>query len=404
MTALIIGLIAALGIGGGIAVANNSGGGGGGGTEISGPAVPGDDGGSGNEGENQGGDNTGGNQGGSDNPGSDNTGGNQGGNQGGSDNPGGDNTGGNQGSGNEGGDNPGGNNPGNPASKLNPDYNLISALTDNTQYKNIAWVNDCGPTEYTLIKDGLKTNYRSLKLGEDGESFVVDTGVLAVNDGAFVLDSDGKFMEEKQTLRFTAADKINETSRYDVYQKNTSPSVRLNGSPITHLHKLYLGGAKAGLSTADFGFRTEWRNGDSNTWYDLYQMFYLYDNDYLYTGSKTDAVSFAGSALMVAEDMDGPEEAQVLPGAFSMNLNMADATLSGKINMGDSKYNVDFSGILTEQNHLKFTGQDVAESSQGYLLQGKDELETVGNIVKYLDYATENRTAANYTFGAKEVK
>lgn len=384
MTALIIGLIAALGIGGGIAVANNSGGGGGGGTEISGPAVPGDDGGSGNEG----GDNQGGNQG-SGNEGGDNTGGNQGGNQGGSDNPGGDNT--------------GGNNPGNPASKLNPDYNLISALTDNTQYKNIAWDDD-GTSEYGLIKDGLKTNYRSLKLGEDGESFVVDTGVLAVNDGAFVLGSDGKFMEEKQTLRFTAADKINETSRYDVYQKNTSPSVWLNGSPITHLQKLYLGGAKAGLSTADFGFWTEWRNGNSNTWYDRYQMFYLYDNDYLYTGTKTDAVSFAGSALMVSEDMDGPEEAQVLSGAFSMNLNMADATLSGNINMGDSKYNVDFSGILTEQNHLKFTGQDVADYSQGYLLQGKDGLETVGNIVKYLDYSTENRTEANYTFGAKEVK
>lgn len=378
MTTVILILLAVVGIGGGVA-ASSGGSGGGGGAEISGPVVPGGDGDSGNQGGNQGGD-QGGNQGGD-------QGGNQGGDQGG----------------NQGGDQ-GGNDPQNPASKLNPDYNLISALVDNNQYKNITWGETGDPGEYGLIKDGQGSNYRSLKLGEDGESFVVDTGVLAVKDGDFVRDSNGNFMEEKQTLRFTAVDKIDETSRYDVYQKNTSPSTLLYGSPVTHLHKLYLGGAKAGLSTADFGFWTEWRNGDSISWYDCYKIFYLYDSDYLYAGTRQDSVSFAGNALMVAEDMDGPEEANVLSGAFNMDLDLAKAVLSGNINMGDSKYNVDFAGTLSDQNRLKFTGNDVHEYSHGYLLQGKDGLEAVGNIVKYLDHAEENRKEADYAFGAKEVK
>lgn len=374
MTALIIGLIAALGIGGGIAVANNSGGGGGGGggTEISGPAVPGDDGGSGNEG----GDNQGGNQG-SGNEGGDNTGGNQGGNQGGSDNPGGDNT--------------GGNNPGNPASKLNPDYNLISALTDNTQYKNIVSSKDLSPAEYHLINDGTGINYRKIYLGTDGESILVDTGVLREENGYFVPGSNG-YMEDKQTLRFTAEDKAEDGASYNLYQKDTSSS---NGS-VRHLHKLYLGGSKTELSTADFGFWIEWRNGAAQ--YNRYTEIYWYDKDYLYTGSRSDTVNFAGNALMVSEDMNSAEGRVVKPGSFAMTLDMAEAKLTGKIDMGISKYNVDFSGTLSDKNQLKFEGNNVVhEYSHGYLLQGKDGLETMGNI-----YTSEGTN--DYTFGAKEVK
>lgn len=373
MTAIIIGLIAALGIGGGIAVANNSGGGGGGGTEISGPAVPGDDGGSGSE---EGGDNQDGNQG-SGNEGGDNTGGNQGGNQGGSDNPGGDNT--------------GGNNPGNPASKLNPDYNLISALTDNTQYKNIVSSKDLASAKYLLINDGTGINYRKIYLGTDGESILVDTGVLREENGSFVPGSNG-YMEDKQTLRFTAADKAEDGASYNLYQKDTSSS---NGS-VRHLHKLYLGGSKTELSTADFGFWIEWRNGANQ--YNRYTEIYWYDKDYLYTGVRSDTVNFAGNALMVSEDMNSAEGRVVKPGSFAMTLNMADAKLTGKIDMGISKYNVDFSGTLSDKNQLKFEGNNVVHGySHGYLLQGKDGLETIGNI-----FTAEGTN--DYTFGAKEVK
>lgn len=246
-----------------------------------------------------------------------------------------------------------------------------------------------------MINDGTGRNFRNLRLGTDGESILVDTGVLREENGNFVSGSNG-YLDEKQTLRFTAADKTEDASRYNTYLKDTSSS---NGS-VTHWNKLYLGGGKTKLSTADFGFWLEWRTGGGVITYSRYAEMYWYDKDYLYTGTRQDAVSFAGNVLMVSEDEWGPEGRVVRDGSFAMRLDMAAATLSGNINMGVSKYNVGFSGTLTDQNQLKFTGEDVHELSHGYLLQGKEGLETMGEIIKEIP----NDKTIEYVFGGKEVK
>lgn len=294
----------------------------------------------------------------------------------------------------------------NPAAKLNPNYDLISVLADNKQYKNIVYVKESGPDDVRLVNDDqTPPHVRGLKLGNDGESFLIDTGVLVEEQGKFLIASNGKYKEELQQWRVTADDQKEETDRYRLYKKETRSTISLHDSPVWHLHKLYLGGAKVGLTTADFGIWIEYRDGDGLSWRDRYREVYLYDKFYLYTGSRVDTVNFAGSALMVSPEQE--EHAvpfEIESGSFNMTLNLANATLTGKMVMSNSKYDVDFSGTLSDHNKLKFTGEDVHEYSHGYLLQGKDGLETMGNIATYIDPTHADHHTNVYTFGAKEVK
>ena len=409
MTTLIIGLIAALGIGGGIAVASNSGGGGHNSPAISAPAVPGEDN-SDNpgSGDNPGGDNPGGDNPGGDNPGGDNPGGdNPGGDNPGGDNPGGDNPGGdNPGGDNPGGDNPGGDNPGEDNS-LNPNYSLISFLTDTAQYKQVRMASDNAPDEYSLINDGSTHTYRALEVGNDGKSFKVTTGAPRLKDGQFQQGGIASYrlLEDKMEFSMDASSKLNENDKFVRYQKQMPRYGYLNGQHITvqHDYNLYLGGSKAGLSVGDFGFSYEIIHYLHGT-YSQYTYRTIYDADHLYTGGRTDTnpISFAGNALMYAEDLNQGVaiDPVVHGGSFTMNLHLPTASGSGSINMGlDAKYDANFDVQLTNVNQLTFNGKDIVEG-KGYMLNGKDGLESVGSLHKDIG----NNQEVTYSYGAKEVK
>ena len=417
MTTLIIGLIAALGIGGGIAVASNSGGGGHNSPAISAPAVPGEDN-SDNpgSGDNPGGDNPGGDNPGGDNPGGDNPGGdNPGGDNPGGDNPGGDNPGGdNPGGDNPGGDNPGGDNPGGDTS-LHPNYDLISFLTDTAQYKQVRVNPDSSPSEHSLINDGSSTpTYRALEIGKDGKSFKVTTGSPRLKDGQ--LQPGGvasyRLLEDKIEFYMDASSKLNENDKFVHYQKQMPRNGSLNGQYFTvqHDYNLYLGGSKAGLFVGDFGFSYEIIHYLHGT-YRQHKNINMYDADHLYTGGRTDAnpINFAGNALMLAEDLNQIDFTQpqivitdpvMHGGSFTMNLHLPTASGSGSINMGlDAKYDANFDVQLTNVNQLTFSGKDRVEG-KGYMLNGKDGLEAIGSLFK----GSKNEKAVSYSFGAKEVK
>ncbi len=397
MTTLIIGLIAALGIGGGIAVASNSGGGGHNSPAISAPAVPGED-----NSDNPGGDNPGGDNPGGDNPGGDNPGG---------DNPGGDNPGGD----NPGGDNPGGDNPGSDDKPLNPNYSLISFLTDTAQYKQVRVNPDSSPSKHSLINDGSSTHtYRALEVGNDGKSFKVTTGAPRLKDGQFQQGGIASYrlLEDKMEFSMDASSELNENDKFVRYQKQMPRYGSLNGQYITvqHDYNLYLGGSKTGLSVGDFGFSYEIIHYLHGT-YSHYKNINMYDADHLYAGGRTDTnpISFAGNALMYAEDLNQIDFTQpqivitapvVHGGSFTMNLHLPTASGSGSINMGlDAKYDANFDVQLTNVNQLTFSGKDRVEG-KGYMLNGKDGLESVGSLFK--DLGSDQYTS--YSIGAKEVK
>ena len=137
----------------------------------------------------------------------------------------------------------------------------------------------------------------------------------------------------------------------------------------------------------------------------------MYDADHLYAGGRTDTnpISFAGNALMYAEDLNQIDFTQpqivitapvVHGGSFTMNLHLPTASGSGSINMGlDAKYDANFDVQLTNVNQLTFSGKDRVEG-KGYMLNGKDGLESVGSLFK--DLGSDQYTS--YSIGAKEVK
>ena len=408
MTTFIIALIAALGIGGGIAVASNSGGGGDSSPVISGPAIPGGE----EPGEQEPGDEEpDGQEPGGEEPGGQEPGGEEpGGQEPGGEEPGGQEPGGEEPGGQEpGGEEPGGQEPGGEDKPFAPNYSLISALVDIDQYKQVRFTPGDGPEEYVRINDGssVRTD-RDIKIGDDGKSFKVITGSPRLQNGQFELGgvANYRLLEDKVEFSMDASNKLSENEKFVQYQRLMPKSGYLNGQYITvnHEYNLYLGGSKEELSAADFGFSYELINHPHGT-FSRYNNINLYDADRLYTGGRTDdtPINFSGNALMWAEDMNqgGDPNPEVYGGSFEMSLDLPTASGSGSISMGmDAKYDANFSVQLNNVNQLTFSDGVMSEGSKGYMLNVKDGLEAVGAIQKELDV----NEIASYSFGAKEVK
>ncbi|WP_428066465.1 hypothetical protein [Candidatus Proelusimicrobium volucris] len=383
MTTFIIALIAALGIGGGIAVASNSGGGGDSSPVISGPAVPGEE----EPGEQE--------------PGGEEPGGQE---------PGGEEPGGQEPGGEEpGGQEPGGEEPGGQDKPLSPNYSLISALVDIDQYKQVRFTPSDGPEEYVRINDGssVRTD-RDIKIGDDGQSFKVITGSPRLQNGQFELGGVASYrlLEDKVEFSMNTSNKLSENEKFVRYQRLMPKSGYLNGiyTTVEHDYNLYLGGSKEELSAADFGFSYEVIRHPYGT-FSRYKNINLYDADRLYTGERMDdtPINFSGNALMWAEDLNhgGNPNPEVYGGSFKMSLYLPTATGNGSISMGmDSKYDANFNVQVNDINQLTFSDGVISEASKGYILNGKDGLEAVGLIQKELN----SNEAASYSFGAKEVK
>lgn len=357
MTALIIGLIAALGIGGGIAVASNSGGGGHSTPAVSGPAVPGED--------------------------------------------------------------------ENPAANLNPNYDLISFLTDEDQYTITTG------TESTLMladkaastKNSIMYKAARAKSPKSSDSYYnvnhtiygnpVDdlaenghiVGEELENGGYWALNLKagtgslhlGTVDENKANFKNTVSlnalkNKENQSSHYNTYIYRFEDDSETNA----HYQKIHLGGNALRLTVADFG-RWEMVNQNDGGM----TTFFMYDEKYAYKGNRHDTnVCMEGTVLVDELHDDASGLRKLFTGDIVMNLNLAANTLTGNVNMHDGvpvKYNIDeFTGEINDSivhiNGASDTGAlphvGDMRGGVGKLLQGKNGLEMVGNLGPQLEIPT----------------
>lgn len=294
------------------------------------------------------------------------------------------------------------------AQKLNPNYDLITVLADKAQYKRVIVNIPREQDKMAWVEDGTLKNRWDISITEkEGTpALSILTGKPSIVDGEF------NRMETAVSVLWTKADHKESTPFYDHYQNSVSGKGSWPGSSeeqeFTYSNDLYLAGAQTGLTVADFGYWNELRN----FWHDdkYYRNLLMYDASFLYTGDRKDTVRFEGQALMLkaAEEKDLTNVPyNVYGGVFTMNLDLAKASLQGKIDMGAMKETgLDFTGRLNNGHKFSFTsadgGANIHPLSYGFLLQGKEGLEAVG-IIATLE-GNDSHDHINYTFGAKEVK
>ncbi len=419
MTALIIGLLAAIGIGGGVAIANNSGGHSGGNSAIVEPV--------------------------------------------------------------------------NPAANLNPNYELISALTgeeynitaatEGSLLKNYYDEGGAGPVESgnrgaeerhnntrvsslldgynpsnvyrlnggDLIEDGQLTEDITTYSGEDITiKLNLRAGVDKIGITTWKADEGGGSEENSFYLTSANVGTHHTSEHYNSFEHEDDPVLLPNGNTLHHYTAVHLGGSKLGLSTADFGRweETSWQTdslgniiGEEDV---RYQTFMLYDDTYSYQGVYTgpnalDNIPLQGWAIAdVARNYDGsPRDNNLYTGTIYFNLNLANNTLTGNVAMPDlpSNYSFNFVGdIIGSIIRIDGTGwqgewpeEGVSRGGMGKLLVGKDGLEIVGNMGpqiynptdEYIQHQMQEwgvetldseqlrslfeQGKVDYTFGAKEV-
>lgn len=364
MTAIIIGLIAALGIGGGIAVANNSGGGGHSSPAISGPENPGED---------------------------------------------------------------------NPAANLDPNYELISFLTDQDQYEittgteSTLMLEDQASQAKSIIKKASRArntgNYYNDNhtiygnpeddLAENGHIVgeeLEEGGYWALNlkagTGALKLGKvDANKANFNSPIPLNASNRKNQSEYYDTYLYNFDE---------TRYSKVHLGGTKLKLTVADFG---RWEMGDQND--NSMITFFMYDEKYAYKGNRRDNVRMEGYVMVNELRNTDNQPKQILTGNIYIDLNLAKNTLSGNVQMHEGvpeKYNVDFTGNINETNnsivHIDGAYDTAALPRQegemrggvGKLLQGKHGLEMVGNFGPQLELPSIDKINQELNLNLKDIE
>ena len=337
------------------------------------------------------------------------------------------------------------------AQNLVPNYELISALTDKSQYnitlstssslaeqfQTAGLMAAATPRALPSIDDPRYGNYEDdLENGDirgnqiEGTdvystlSIKDDTGKFAIVTSKAVSDN-GQLKQEAQQYELQYEDNTAKNNRYWTFSKVDNP-VEINTNEIAkHYNSVHLGGAALGLTTADFGQWEEkgWRENGSGTfqgnYVDGYRTFFFYDDQYAYKGNyNKDTVNMGGNVLVAAlpESVQDPYNLQT--GSISFTLDLANnQLLNGNVVMDDAAYqelyNVSgFTGTLSGSIFsIDGTGWhgDAPEAGAlrggvGKLLIGKDGLEAVGNFTKQIVYegGDGDEGKADYTFGAKE--
>ncbi len=341
--------------------------------------------------------------------------------------------------------------PENPAAELDPDFALISALTDDKQYtitldtassmmekyesatpapaasmaaRSVARSGIYEDPKKDLLANGKlvgdeeisagsgQYNYLDLRAGKDQ----IGVGVWSEASGATV------------NSYLTSANKKEESDKYNTFQ-----SEEKEGEPYT---TVYLSGAKFQLSVADFGMWAEtFSTGNETVSLPSLHPFILYDDTYAYKGGRTDQVALEGTVLTTPAKGYGAElqSRPILTGDIAFDLNLVDNTFTGSVTMHDTNYqsyNVSqitgsVSDSLVRIDGTAWNKEDPKlgelRGGAGKLLAGKDGLEMVGNFtsqvympsqefideqlaqgVQLRDIYEAGKT--DYVFGAKEVK
>lgn len=320
------------------------------------------------------------------------------------------------------------------ASTLEPnEEEFMSVLTDRDQYTNVSFGSHSSLTQSAnpvasaravkmlkakssanevyvdipefnqLINDGTGENKRHLSLTNT-------SGVIRLTTGK--LENDNSSTEEIYTVDFTNNMMSNES-----YARHFT--AHSDVGDIKQQNDLYLGGAanNAHLTVADFGFWTEYRDrktiNDSSVGIITEYPIFLYDTRFLYAGGRRDTTTLNGNVLMIYENKatQGSQPYDVYGGAAELALDLAKGSATGNFTMGadvsslgkgTGYFDYSFAGSLNgsqfSMGQITEAGVVTSNGAIGQLLVGKHGLEMVGIV----DRRWADGNEAQYVFGARE--
>lgn len=332
--------------------------------------------------------------------------------------------------------------------QVNPNFELISAITDTEQYQPSIGNEDTFFNEYqasalhnhVVGTDGDYEGYGDpaddLRNGQirgeqiEGTPYYATLNLLK-GIGIFwvtslkvdSIDNNGFFQNTVQAFDLRALNLTASNSRYKTFTKTDTVIYSPNNQvSFHHYNSVHLGGASLGLSVADFGHWDEkaWtENGvskqlimhNSKTFF-FYDERFAYKNMY-YKNTATMQGNVFVSVLVDHQSVDTAYNLQT--GSISMDLNLASRKITnGQVIMDDAnytQYNVEnftgsINGSVFRIDGTFWQGQPRQEGllngGVGKLLVGANGLEMVGNFTKQIQGNTESGKA-DYTFGAKEI-
>ena len=348
------------------------------------------------------------------------------------------------------------------ANDINPDYSLISAITDTNQYQPSIANDDTFMTQYQSsalqthltgteedysiygdpeddLRNGLIRGeqientpyYTTLNLLRGIGSFYVFSFKYNLNNwGGVQKDIYGSLLTYNDYKPLESV-----PNRYDTF-KIEDASVYAYGNTVVYKHynAVHLGGAALGLTVADFGHWEEksWREEGSQKYMEMHnnKTFFFYDERFAYRNRYYKSTATMQGSVLVSTitDHQSVDTAYNLQtGSISMDLDLVSRKITnGQVVMDDSnyaQYNVEgftgsINGSVFRIDGTGWLGQDVPpeigqlRGGVGKLLIGKDGLEMVGNFTKQIEYNGEvddqgrpnyDPGKADYTFGAKEI-
>lgn len=312
---------------------------------------------------------------------------------------------------------PGEENPGDvpdePTQWPEPDYNLISPLTDRNKYPNIytstqgAW-----GKYYPNIPDiFLSSDERFIpSFNWQDNHIVLHTVKPIIEDGKFnrIPVDNWKYqylLSEPEDVVLTEnnldpmSSKIPYMNDYRYERSwnalyNTAST--LEDTPIwkettvTQVDTISLGAAKVGLAVSDFGQWSYWRSSSASERIQESYHFYVYDSDHVYQGNRFGKVSLHGTSIS--------NRSSSSVGLVNMDIFLETASISGSMKNLDGSTNFNFTGSLVDQNQLSFSCQSGSCGGGGRLLSGNNGLEAVGMIKRGESFGKP----VFYSFGVRE--
>ncbi len=335
---------------------------------------------------------------------------------------------------------------------LQPDYSLVSTLMDGehtiTLGTESSLFNEYGhttPTSLALVGTDIQGGYDvsdddlHRQNGElTGKMYGSDEDVAMVNLRAgrdtIALKSwrpswNGSLQTEEVNFNFTSADKnvlpvgapIALNDAYNVFYHEETPVAFTDWNGNGTIHKwtaLYLGGEKVGLTVSDFG---RWQDNMYTTYesasaegyhHSTSEKFIFFDEKFAYNPALRTQDQITMSGKVFASESNGYDYAHpkdflhLYTGDVHFDVNLAANTMTGSVsNMPDARYNIDsFAGTISGST-VKFDGLAYQPTrpfptednrflgGMGKLLFGKEGIEMVGVLGLQIDIPTEEQRA-----------
>lgn len=222
-------------------------------------------------------------------------------------------------------------------------------------------------------------------------------------------------------------------NRYDTFKIEDTPVYSPDNNIVfKHYNAVHLGGAALGLTVADFGHweETAWKEQNSQKYLEMHnnKTFFFYDERFAYNNRYyKNTATMQGNVLVstITDHQSVDNVYNLQTGSISMDLDLVSRRITnGQVVMDDAnyaQYNVEnFTGSINGsvfiidgtgwQNVSPEVGQ--LRGGVGKLLIGANGLEMVGNFTKQIEYNGEvddqghpnyDPGKADYTFGAKEI-